>query len=249
MKKILQIISVLMFFSGSAQVGISTTIPNAQLDISANNAGILIPRVDLTSLTIAAPVLNPTGAVLTVSTLIYHNGTNNIIAGYYYWDGTRWQGIGKASQSKGLQYYVFSGTGSNPNTEKSNITATLSSSGTFTGNFNNTSLTTLRQSLTTNYMILFTGTLVVETAGTFQFSSTSDDGSRIVVDGIPVLNRWIDQGPSLANGSVFNLAKGKHQIEFWYYQNAGSQDMYFYWVQNTIGAAAGEVNASSFIVE
>jgi hypothetical protein len=250
MKNNLLLFCLFAFFSTQAQVGITTSTPNAQLDVTATNAGILIPRVTLTSLTVAAPVLNPTGAALAVSTMVYHSGVNSINQGYYYWDGTRWQGIGKSSQEKGLQYYVFSGTsGSAPNTEKSTNTAVLTSSGSLTGALNTTTLNTLRGALGNNYMILFTGTLVVETAGVFQFSSYSDDGSRIFVDGVPVLNRWGDQGPTLANGTAFNLAKGKHKVEFWYYQNAGGQDMIFNWVQNPLGITAGEISASSFIVE
>ena len=41
------------------QVGIGTTSPNAQLDITSTTQGLLIPRVDLTSLTVQAPVTNP----------------------------------------------------------------------------------------------------------------------------------------------------------------------------------------------
>lgn len=249
MKNNLLLFCLFAFFSTKAQVGITTSTPNAQLDVTATNAGILIPRVSLTSLTVAAPVLNPTGAALAVSTMVYHTGTNGITAGYYFWDGTRWQGIGQ-SQEKGLQYYFFTGTGGGaPNTEKSTNTAALTSSGSLTGALNTATLNTLRGALGNNYMILFTGTLVVDTAGVFQFSSYSDDGSRIIVDGVPVLNRWGDQAASLANGSTFTLAKGKHKIEFWYYQNTGGQDMIFNWVQNTIGATNGEINANVFVIE
>ena len=68
-----------------AQVGIGTTIPHVSsiLDITANNRGLLIPRVALTSTadvtTIAAPA---------ISLLVYNSGFAP--NGYYYWNGTLW---------------------------------------------------------------------------------------------------------------------------------------------------------------
>jgi len=74
-----------------AQVGIGTTSPNAGLDINSTSAGLLIPRVALTNLLIEAPVLNPQGGGILTSTLIYHDGSNAIPAGFYYWNGTQWE--------------------------------------------------------------------------------------------------------------------------------------------------------------
>ncbi|NQY29057.1 MAG: hypothetical protein HRT69_06255 [Flavobacteriaceae bacterium] len=73
-----------------AQVGIGNTSPNAGLDISSTTTGLLIPRVALTSLAVQAPVLNPQGGAIPTSTLIYHDGSNAITAGFYYWDGAQW---------------------------------------------------------------------------------------------------------------------------------------------------------------
>lgn len=240
------VISILLNTFAAAQVGIGTTTPAAQLEVSATNQGILIPRVELTSLVTASPILNPQGGALVTSTMVYHTGVNSINAGYYYWDGTKWQGIGKADENKGLQYYVFSGNGASPNVDKSNFNLTLVGSGLCSGVLNDACRAGIRSG--DNYTILFTGTLVVETAGNFQLQSTSDDGSRVVIDGIPVLNRWIDQGPAAFNGNTIYLAKGMHNVEFWYYENAGSEFMQFNWLQNANGAT-GLVHASSFIIE
>lgn len=76
----------------SATVGIGAK-PNsyAALDVSANNKGILIPRVNLTSSTMD---LNTDGD-MNVSNqpqglLIYNTGTA-FAKGYYFWDGTQWR--------------------------------------------------------------------------------------------------------------------------------------------------------------
>ena len=80
----------------NAQIGIGTTSPNAQLDITATNSttpantdGILIPRVT------AFPVTNPTssqnGMLIFLTTA---TGSNQ--PGFYYWNNatTAWLGVG-----------------------------------------------------------------------------------------------------------------------------------------------------------
>jgi len=74
----------------NAQVGIGITAPEAGLDITSTTTGLLIPRVALTSLLAQAPVLNPQTGNIPESTLVYHDGTGSINAGFYYWDGARW---------------------------------------------------------------------------------------------------------------------------------------------------------------
>lgn len=78
-----------------SQVGIGTTTPNGALDVVSTNQGLLIPRVELTSTNVSAPVTNPASGVLANSTLIYNSSTNgvfpnNVFPGFYYWDGLKW---------------------------------------------------------------------------------------------------------------------------------------------------------------
>jgi len=70
----------------NAQVGIGTSTPAdaAQLEISAVNKGVLIPRVRLTDITLFGPVSNPVESLL-----VYNTGTttgaNGVTPGFYYW--------------------------------------------------------------------------------------------------------------------------------------------------------------------
>lgn len=93
-----------------AQVGINTTDPQAVLDIESDENGILIPRVILTAANIAAPVVNPAGGALEVSTLVYNTATagtppNNVVPGFYYWNGTLWVPIGGGSGNSEFQRF------------------------------------------------------------------------------------------------------------------------------------------------
>ncbi|WP_052671378.1 hypothetical protein [Aequorivita vladivostokensis] len=78
-----------------AQVGINTTTPHGILDVHGNNQGLVLPRIALTSKTVAAPVLNPQGGSIVPGTVIYNTatttGTNAVFPGIYVWTGTEWQ--------------------------------------------------------------------------------------------------------------------------------------------------------------
>lgn len=118
MKKLLFILVSLLFIQlGYAQVGINTTIPNAQLDIRSSNQltptntdGILIPKVD------AFPVINPTaaqqGMMVYLTTL-----SAGKQPGFYYWDNVtlNWVGLGGSSASAGWGLTGNAGTNSATN--------------------------------------------------------------------------------------------------------------------------------------
>lgn len=100
-KKIVEIVVIILFVStANAQTGIGTTSPNAsaKLDITSTNKGFLPPRVALTAANVFAPVtgLSGTTELATAAGLLIYNtatsGTtpNNVVPGYYYWNGTAW---------------------------------------------------------------------------------------------------------------------------------------------------------------
>ncbi|CAM4183375.1 MULTISPECIES: hypothetical protein [Flavobacterium] len=70
----------------NAQVGINTTNPDnsSMLDITATDKGLLIPRVSIPNLNVAAPITNPA-----TSLLIFNTNTITGV-GFYYWDGSKW---------------------------------------------------------------------------------------------------------------------------------------------------------------
>lgn len=83
-----------------AQVGINTTAPKAALDVESTNNGVLIPRVQLTSILDNTTIINPNAGPLVTSTLVYNMAPagiapNNVIAGFYYWNNSasRWIAI------------------------------------------------------------------------------------------------------------------------------------------------------------
>lgn len=80
------IIGLFFCLDSNAQVGIGTTSPNAALDVTSTNDGLLVPRVALTITTAATPLTAPT-----TSEMVYNTATvADVTPGYYYWDGAKW---------------------------------------------------------------------------------------------------------------------------------------------------------------
>ncbi|MDY0089226.1 MAG: tail fiber domain-containing protein [Flavobacteriaceae bacterium] len=110
--KILAII-ILLTTTITAQVGINTTTPNAQLDIQSSNQsnpsntdGVLIPKIDL------FPAINPTAAQHGM--LVYlTTTTGGYVRGFYYWDNdsVSWLPIKEARGGTLDEAYDFGGAG------------------------------------------------------------------------------------------------------------------------------------------
>jgi hypothetical protein len=93
MKPIIKSTFLLLFTTQlSAQVGIGTTMPHssAKLEVSSTTQGFLPPRTSLTATNAASPVTSPATGLLVFNTAPAGSAPNNVVAGYYYWDGTSW---------------------------------------------------------------------------------------------------------------------------------------------------------------
>jgi hypothetical protein len=97
MKKGILIIVVTVFciWQSNAQTGIGTTTPSAsaKLEVAATDKGFLPPRVALTATNAFSPITGT--AASAAGLLIYNTATagsapNNVVPGYYYWNGSAW---------------------------------------------------------------------------------------------------------------------------------------------------------------
>lgn len=88
--------AITMTLDNNSHVGIGTTTPDdsAALDIDLSDAGFLMPRVTLTGTTDTGTVSGTEATGL----LVYNTATaSDVIPGFYYWDGSKWVGIGSVS--------------------------------------------------------------------------------------------------------------------------------------------------------
>lgn len=76
-----------------------------------------------------------------------------------------------------------------------------------------------------NFSIRWTRTLAFE-EGVYQFFTTSDDGSRVYVDGQLILDFWVDQAATthIANKQ---MTAGLHEVVVEYYEASGGASMQF----------------------
>lgn len=90
MKKI--VFFLLISFGALAQTGIGTTAPatSAKLEVYATNKGFLPPRIALTGAADASTIASPVAGLLIYNTVTAGTAPNNVVPGYYYWNGTAW---------------------------------------------------------------------------------------------------------------------------------------------------------------
>ena len=102
MKKILLLllISTGLF----AQTGIGTTTPeaSAKLDVYSTNKGFLPPRIALTGTTDASTIPSPVAGLLIYNSATAGTAPNNVVPGYYYWNGSAWINFIASNTSIGL---------------------------------------------------------------------------------------------------------------------------------------------------
>ncbi len=97
-------------YAQNVGININGTDPNpsAILDINAspnNDKGILIPRVQLTATNNGAPI-SPAPGIAETGLMVFNKaaaGTspNDVVKGFYYWNGTEWSAIGGGTSSGG----------------------------------------------------------------------------------------------------------------------------------------------------
>ena len=64
------------------------------------------------------------------------------------------------------------------------------------------------------------GQVNIPTEGNWTFTTNSDDGARLWVNGRFIINQWVNQGPTDASATIF-LTAGKHDITMDYFENGG----------------------------
>jgi len=101
MKKYRLIFLLAVSLSGSALLRAQVAInaggagadPSAALDVSFPDKGLLPPRVALQSALLPDPVVSPAGGLIVYNTATAGTPPGNVIPGFYYWMGGRWNAM------------------------------------------------------------------------------------------------------------------------------------------------------------
>ena len=94
-KNSLLAIGLLFSINVLAQTGIGTASPHpsAKLEVASDRLGFLPPRIALTSTNSSSPINSPATGLVIFNTATAGTSPNNVLPGYYYWDGTKWNGL------------------------------------------------------------------------------------------------------------------------------------------------------------
>lgn len=91
------------------------------------------------------------------------------------------------------------------------------------GNFNVAALQNMVDPGDTDtFSIRYTGYIQIATAGSYTFYTTSDDGSKLYINGVQVVNNDGDHG-SQERSETVTLTKGLHPIMVLFYENGGGE--------------------------
>jgi hypothetical protein len=102
-------------------VGINSTgaspDASAMLDIVSTNKGLLIPRVALTATNVAGPITSPTTSLLVYNTATAGTAPDNVIPGFYYWNGTGWTALNTGTPSSTSAWVLGGNSGTTAGTD------------------------------------------------------------------------------------------------------------------------------------
>jgi beta-glucosidase len=95
----------------------------------------------------------------------------------------------------------------------------------------------------------WTGNITPPKTGSYTFGLTSDDGSRLLIDGKQVIDNWRDQGANTETAKVDLTAGTPVKVEVDYYQSGGGATVNLGWTQpgdtNTLIDQAAALAATS----
>ena len=83
-----------------------------------------------------------------------------------------------------------------------------------------------------NFSARWTGTVAPATTGTYRFQTNSDDGVRLWVNGVQVINNWTDHGATTnTTGNITLTAGQRYAIRLEYYEKGGNAVMQLRWLR------------------
>jgi beta-glucosidase len=90
----------------------------------------------------------------------------------------------------------------------------------------------------TDWSAKWTGTLKVPATGVYTFATTSDDGSRLILNGQKLIDQWGDQAPNRRSASVTLTAGQSLPVEIDYYNKSGGSSLDFAWTPGNYSDSA-----------
>ncbi len=80
-----------------------------------------------------------------------------------------------------------------------------------------------------NFCVRWEGQVQAPTTGTYTFSTTTDDGTRLWVNNQLLVDKWVDQGTTTWSGTISLTAGQKVPLKMEYYENGGGASAKLSW--------------------
>ncbi|WP_226789822.1 PA14 domain-containing protein [Flagellimonas hadalis] len=162
--------------------------------------------------------LASTGSTLEIRARMFNNSTNE----HYYIDNVEVEGtLDLCNGEVDFEFYDSSPSGST-------VDNIPTSGALATGAFTSFDVDALQNQEdpgdTDNFSIRYIGYLQIDTAGSYTFYTTSDDGSKLYIDGTQVVNNDGAHGSQERSGSI-TLTTGLHDITVLFFENGGSENL------------------------
>jgi hypothetical protein len=84
-----------------------------------------------------------------------------------------------------------------------------------------------------NFALLFNSFIQIDDEGEYEFSISSNDGSKLYIDDEMLVDNDQEHGPRQLSGAI-HLAKGKHKIRVEYFQSGGSKTLQLFYKSDKI---------------
>jgi hypothetical protein len=98
-----------------------------------------------------------------------------------------------------------------------------------------------------NFSARWTGTVAATATGAYLFRTVSDDGVRIWVNGVQLINNWSDHSSTTNTGAAINLVAGqRYSVRVEYYEKGGNALMRLQWREPGKSSYAAVPPASLF---
>ena len=100
------------------------------------------------------------------------------------------------------------------------------------------------------FSVRWGGQLLVPETGSYTFSTLNSDGARLFINGVPVINDYVDHTTSWKDGTPISLTAGQRvELQMEYYENTGSAVAKLKWKGPTLAGINGSIIAREWLYD
>ena len=100
------------------------------------------------------------------------------------------------------------------------------------------------------FSVRWSGLLLVPETGTYTFSTLNSDGVRLYINGVLVIDDYVDQATNWTDGASVNLTAGQRvDLQMEYYENTGSAVAKLKWTGPSFAGANGAIIGTQWLYD